>query len=274
MIKLICSDVDGTLLNKQREVDVITKKVFSGLIEKVEVVLASSRMPKALYHIQKDLSITNSPVICYNGALVLKSGDPFSDEKILFSSTLPKEVLYFITKAALRLDLHVSLYHNNTWVASKNDCWTGREINNTKVIPNIIFDDVEKFQQNGMNSAHKMMLMGEGNKIDKIESEIKMNLKVALCRAKETYLEVTPEFTNKSKGLFLLIDSLKQFSHITKEEIMAFGDNYNDFELLKDVKYGIAVGNATKIIKEIAYSITKSNEENGVALYLKDHFKI
>ena len=274
MIKLICSDVDGTLLNKQREVDVITKEVFSRLIEKVEVVLASSRMPKALYHIQKDLSITNSPVICYNGALVLKSGEPFSDEKILFSSTIPGEVLYFITKAALRLDLHVSLYHNNTWVSSKNDFWTAREINNTKVTPDIIFDDVEKFQLDGMKRAHKIMLMGDGNKIDEIENEIKMKLKVSLCRAKETYLEITPEFTNKSKGLFLLVDSLKQFSNIGKDNIMAFGDNHNDFELLKDIKYGIAVGNATKSIKEIAYSITKSNEENGVAWYLKHHFKI
>ncbi|HSN08804.1 MAG TPA: HAD hydrolase family protein, partial [Hanamia sp.] len=91
---------------------------------------------------------------------------------------------------------------------------------------------------------------------------------------KETYLEITPEFTNKSKGLFLLIDSLKQFNHIGKEDIMAFGDNHNDFELLKDIKYGIAVGNATESLKEIAYSVTKSNEENGVAWYLKEYFKI
>jgi Cof subfamily protein (haloacid dehalogenase superfamily) len=274
MIKLICSDVDGTLLNQQREVDVITREVFSALTDKVEVVLASSRMPKALYHIQKDLSITHSPVICYNGALVLKSGDPFSDEKILFSSTIQTESLDFITQSALGLDLHVSLYHNNTWFSSRNDYWTEREINNTKVTPDIIFDEVEKFQQNGMKGAHKIMLMGDGHKIDEIENEIKVKLKVSLCRAKETYLEITPEFTNKSKGLFLLIDSLKQFNHIGKEDIMAFGDNHNDFELLNDIKYGIAVGNATESLKEIAYSVTKSNKENGVAWYLKEHFKI
>ncbi|HSN09315.1 MAG TPA: HAD hydrolase family protein, partial [Hanamia sp.] len=180
MIKLICSDIDGTLLNKQREVDVITREVFSALADKVEVVLASSRMPKALYHIQNDLSITHSPVICYNGALVLKSGDPFSEGKILFSSTIQTEALDFITRSALGLDLHISLYHNNTWIASKNDFWTEREINNTKVTPDIIFDEVEKFKQNGIKCAHKMMLMGDGHKIDEVENEIKGKLKVSL----------------------------------------------------------------------------------------------
>jgi Cof subfamily protein (haloacid dehalogenase superfamily) len=272
MIKLICCDVDGTLLNKRREIDLITKEVFSKLIGKVEIVLASSRMPKALYHIQKDLSITNSPLICFNGALVLKNGETFSEEQVLFSSTIPEKTISDVLKSVQNLDLHVSLYYNNTWFSSGNDFWTAREINNTKVIPDKILDNnVEGFLLNGMKRAHKIMLMGEKNNIDIIESELKLKLRVSFCRSKETYLEITPEFINKSKGLFLLINSLKQFNQISIENIMAFGDNHNDIELLKNVKYGIAVGNATREIKDIAYSITKSNNENGVAYYLK-HF--
>lgn len=275
MIQLICCDVDGTLLNKQKEIDLITKEVFNKLIGKVVFVLASSRMPKALFHIQEELSIEDSPLICYNGALVLKSGNIFSTDQILSSSTIPGETVKGILKLARSLDIHASLYYNNTWVASKNDFWMQREINNTKVSPDAIFDnDKEEVILEHMKNTHKIMLMGDQNKINAMESEPGLQLKVSFCRTKETYLEITPRFTNKSKGLYLLINSTKEFNAIRKENIIAFGDNNNDFELLRDVKYGIAVDNATREIKDIAYDVTKSNIENGVACYLKQFMEV
>ena len=273
MIKLICCDVDGTLLNKEREIDLFTKEVFHNLIGKVEFILASSRMPKALYHIQKDLGIINSPLICYNGALVLSGGSMFSNDQVLFTSTMPRETIEKLVKLAEKAEAHMSIYFNDTWITAKQDFWTEREINNTKVNPNIIFDNYPNdFKLSDITEAHKIMIMGEEKRIDALENEIRKNKKVALCRSKETYLEITPMETNKSKGLYFLLNSIARFSHVTSENIMAFGDNHNDLELLKDVKYGIAVENATSGLKDIAYSITKSNIENGVAHYLKDFF--
>ena len=114
------------------------------------------------------------------------------------------------------------------------------------------------------------MLMGEPDKLDIIQNELALKLKACFCRTKTTYLEITPGSTNKSKALLLLLKSLERFNDIKPENIMAFGDNHNDLELLQTVKYGIAVGNAVQEIKDIAYAVAKSNVEHGVANYLKE----
>ncbi|RYE21342.1 MAG: HAD family phosphatase, partial [Sphingobacteriaceae bacterium] len=94
MVKLICTDVDGTLLNKQREVDDFTVKVFAQLDKSIQIIPASSRMPKALWHIQKTLNIEHMPLICYNGALVLSSGKVFTAEKVIASITIPAKTVF------------------------------------------------------------------------------------------------------------------------------------------------------------------------------------
>jgi Cof subfamily protein (haloacid dehalogenase superfamily) len=271
MIKLICSDVDGTLLNKQREIDPVTRQILSSLREKMEIVLASSRMPKALYHLQKDLSIESAPLICYNGALVLRNGDVFSNDNILYSSAIAEEEVKAVAALARDQDIHASIFYNDTWISLKNDSWTEREITNTKAKPDIIFHnsrDEEMYSY--IHKAHKIMLMGEPDKLDIIQNELTLKLKACFCRTKTTYLEITPGSTNKSKALLLLLKSLERFNDIKPENIMAFGDNHNDLELLQTVKYGIAVGNAVQEIKDIAYAVAKSNIEHGVANYLKE----
>ena len=51
---------------------------------------------------------------------------------------------------------------------------------------------------------------------------------------------------------------------------MAFGDDYNDFEIIKECGVGVAMGNAEEAIKEVAEYITATNEEDGVAKFLEE----
>ncbi len=64
--KLICSDIDGTLLNKDRELSTKTIEVIKDMTP-MPFILISSRMPQAIEHLQKELDITHLPLICYNG---------------------------------------------------------------------------------------------------------------------------------------------------------------------------------------------------------------
>jgi len=275
MVKLICTDVDGTLLNKQREIDEYTIKVFAQLNKNIQVVLASSRMPKALWHLQKTLSIEQMPLICYNGALMLSSGETFDSEKALFSVTIPGKNVHEIINQAKINQVHISIYQNNAWLASEMDFYAQREINNTRVHPDGLLTDFSDEELNSFieNGAHKIMLMGKPELIDLIEKSLRTSPDVSVWRSKDIYLEITPS-TNKSEGLAVLLKKLSNYADITLDEVMAFGDNYNDKELIQNVKYGIAVGNSVQEIKEIAYAVTKPNTEHGVAYYLNTFFDL
>jgi len=274
MVKLICTDIDGTLLNKNREVDAYTVKVFKQLAGKFEIILASSRMPKALFYIQNELDIEEMPLICYNGALILSRGETFDNYKIIDSITILPEITHSVIELAESQNVHISIFYNNTWIASEMDLWTEREMNNTRVKPDLILSDLSKKEKEKKRTyaAHKIMLMGASYQIDSIEEALVSKPTVAICRSKDTYLEITPIGTDKSKGLQILLNKVNHYREIKMENIMAFGDNYNDFELLKDVKYGIAVANGQQKIKDIAYAVTKSNYDNGVAFYLDETF--
>lgn len=273
MVKLICTDVDGTLLNKQREVDNFTIKVFAQLDKSIRIILASSRMPKALWPIQKTLNIENMPLICYNGALVLSSGFGFDAEKIIASVTIPAKTVSGLIGLARLHNVHISIFYNNTWLASAIDFYAQREINNTQVRPDGLLSDLSEEELNRFieQGAHKIMLMGEPELIDILEQSLSTNTAVAIWRSKDIYLEITPP-TNKSEGLVTLLKNLPEYAAITPENVMAFGDGYNDLELISSVKFGIAVANGVPAIQKMAYAVTKSNIEHGVAYYLDASF--
>lgn len=273
MVKLICTDVDGTLLNKQRQVDDFTIKVFAQLNKSIQIILASSRMPKALWHIQKTLSIEQMPLICYNGALVLSSGEVFDAAKVIASTTIPAKTVFELIGLARLHNVHISIFYNNTWLASALDFYAQREINNTQVEPDGLLGDLSTEELNTFiaKGAHKIMLMGNPDLINLVEQSLNADPEVAVWRSKDIYLEITPP-TNKSEGLNILLNSFPEYADINLEQAMAFGDGYNDLELLSNVKFGIAVANSVPAIKDIAYAVTKSNIENGVAYYVDAFF--
>ena len=65
--KLVCTDIDGTLLNKDRELSSKTIEIIKETKEKHPVILIYSRMPKAMTHLQNELDILENPFIAYNG---------------------------------------------------------------------------------------------------------------------------------------------------------------------------------------------------------------
>src|SRR5690606_14719227 len=129
--KIVFSDIDGTLLNKERELSQVTIKAIKRLKDKVPFILISARMPAAMRHLQKQLEIGNLPIICYNGGLMI------ADEKIVQSTIIPLNILEDLVNRNKEFDCHLSLYHNDEWYVPQVDEWAEMEINNTKIIPEI-----------------------------------------------------------------------------------------------------------------------------------------
>lgn len=266
--KIIFSDIDGTLLNKDRQLSELTKKVIRELQSEVPVVLISSRMPEAMRHLQAELHISHQPLICYNGGLILIENKPVS------STAISLKILKDLHLFNASLKCHLSLYHGEEWYVPAMDKWAQREKNNTRVVPVVLSNDevIKKWKKEN-KGAHKIMCMGEEDHIDRIVEFLSNNFPndLHLYRSKSTYLEVANRKVSKLTAIKVLLE--KHF-HYSLEEVIAFGDNYNDYEMLKAVGKGVAVGNAKPEVLKIANEITHHGKEDGVAKSLQNQFKI
>lgn len=266
--KIVFSDIDGTLLNKDRQLSQLTKEVIQQLQQQVPVVLISSRMPQAMRHLQEELHISHQPIICYNGGLILVDG------KSISSTEIPLETLKKLNDFNKDLDVHLSLYHSEEWYVPQQDQWAAREENNTKVKPEVrSSEEVIQKWETEQKSAHKIMCMGDEDKIDKIVDFLseKFSGQLHLYRSKPTYLEIANKQVSKLTAINLL---LKGHFKLPIEQAIAFGDNHNDFEMLQAAGLGIAVGNAKPEILEIAQEVTHAGHEDGVAISLKKIFRL
>ena len=267
-IQLICSDIDGTLLDKDRELSKKTSAVFQQLSTKFPIVLISSRMPKSLRLLQQALGIENHPLIAYNGSLVR------TEKETIWSQEIPLDVLAamvdFVEKQQNKI--HLSLYYSDEWWVPRQDYWAKREAHNTKVIPAIrpLSATLEDWRKRKI-SAHKVMCMGEAIDIERMYAFLSENFAqdVHAYRSKDTYIEVSHKMQDKASALELLLQ--KKYPTIGLANVVAFGDNYNDATLLEKSGWGVAVANAKKEILNLASYQTESNINDGVALFLEKH---
>ena len=161
--------------------------------------------------------------------------------------------------------LHLSLLYGEEWHTPKEDYFALREIENTKVVPS--WTDpllvIERWKGNS-HGAHKVMCMGDAAKIDTLYQTLlqRLGTQLHLYRSKDTYLEIAPKPISKATGLKKILD---HGYAIEMNEVVAFGDGYNDVDLLQQVGWGVAVENAFPEVKAVANEITKHHKEDGVA---------
>lgn len=264
--KLVCTDIDGTLLNKDRELsEAIINEVER--ILPIPFVLISSRMPKAMRHLQQQLKNTTTPIIAYNGGLIL------DNDTVLESTFINNDVLEIIINQCAQTSIHLSLYFADEWYVPSFDYWAKREANNTKVLPEIKsnIDVLAKWEKEG-KGAHKIMCMGEKSEIDTLYNSLekKYSHEIMLYRSKPTYIEISHKSISKKTAIEVLLKHC--YSEILIDNVVAFGDNYNDIEMLKAVGYGIAVKNAQNEVLQISNKVTDTNKNDGVAKALQELF--
>lgn len=264
----ICTDIDGTLLNKERELSVRTIQELKRIKDTAPVILISSRMPKAMRHLQKELGIEHLPLIAYNGGLILDG------ENVLESTDIPVPIISEVVTGCKNTSIHLSLYHNDEWFVPEMDYWANREANNTKVIPVVrSLEDTLLDWETSNKGAHKIMCMGEEPEISALFNalETKFPNELSLYRSKPTYIEIANKKISKETAIYKLLQ--ERYPNQKIEHVIAFGDNYNDIEMLKAVGMGVAVRNSKAEVLDIANDVTESNIDDGVALAIQKYFR-
>ncbi|NHF61359.1 HAD family phosphatase [Flavobacteriaceae bacterium TP-CH-4] len=261
--KILCSDLDGTLLATKSDVSAFAISEIRRIKGRMRIILVSARMPKAMRYIQQDLGITKEPLICYNGAYILHQ------TRELASVEIGLEHLLKIDELAYTLKIDMGLYHKDEWYVPKNSERVQKEIRYTKSAP--VFKNIQATLSDWSRrdiGAHKVMLMGTKDSSDTIFTQLEASLgdHLHLYRSNDTLIEIVPRSVSKRSAIEFLLRSDESLS-----EVIAFGDNYNDIEMLQAVGCGVAVENAREEVKQVAQRLTARNTEDGVAHFIKTH---
>lgn len=263
-VKMIFSDIDGTLLTSYHKISRKTHEAIQTCSKKkIPFILVSARMPGAIIPLQAELNI-HDPIVCYGGALVYRKPVPDDlDCPMLNIYMDSKLVLNIYSTICKRFpDICFSAYSLNEWlVPEPGNKWIVQE-ENIAGTPARPF----KFSSEGNMRINKILCMGAPAAIDSLNDYLKKeNTAASIYKSKPTYLEITDQKANKAAALELLIN---QF-HIGRDETIAFGDNFNDLEMLHFAGTGIAMANAPDAVKSSADFITDSNDQDGIVKALK-----
>lgn len=259
--KIVFSDIDGTFIRTDHSLSEKHAAAVRKLLEqKIPFVLVSARMPEAIYPITRSIDV-KTPVISYSGALVLTR-----DENVLYSKTLDeKSARSVITEIEKLWGDRVSLnyYAGREWYVESIDARIQRESDTTTVTPKIA--RFNTLPSSGI-LPHKILVMSEppfGEEMEKILGEEFPQLNVV--RSSNHLLEIMARGVTKATG----IESMLQHYGISKDDAIAFGDNYNDREMLQYVGLSVAMGNSPDDIKSLATEVTDSNNDDGIYNFLR-----
>lgn len=261
--KLLVLDVDGTLLNDERE---ISKRTLAALLKVqqmgVRIVLASGRPTYGLMPLAKTLELGNYGgfVLSYNGCQIIKA----QNGEILFERRINPEMLPYLEKKARKNGFAIFTYHDDTLITDSPDN-ENEYIKNEALLNNLKIIREDEFSTAIDFAPCKCMLVSDKEKaLIGLEQHWEKRLAGTLdaFRSEPYFLEVVPCGVNKANTLGALLEHLG----VTREEVIAVGDGVCDVTMLQLAGMGVAMGHSQDSVKVCADYVTASNEEDGVAL--------
>ena len=270
-IKLILSDIDGTILDNNHQVDAHLRDTITELKkESIPFVLASARSPHGMFPIAQELNLGANPIACYNGALIVEGNK--EHYQTLIEHGLSKADVKKIVALIKKQFPHISInfYSGGDWIVEEIDQWVQIEADITKESP-----DIRNFDTLLTDDAipiHKLLLIANAQAIQEFFTYLKrVNFEDAyFYLSKDNYLEVTSQSVSKENALL----EIAKYYDISLSQTMAIGDNYNDIPMLKLAGLGVAMANAPQAVKNEADIETVSNNDNGVSKVIEDYVLI
>ena len=263
-IKLIAVDIDGTLLNSKREVTpAVAKAVKNARQAGVKVVIATGRPIAGVETLLEELDLRhpNDYVITFNGGLVqdTSTGDQIIREPMSYEDYMELQLL------SRQLNIHFhAITKEGIYTANRN---IGRyTVHEASLVHMPLY--YRTTEEMADKEIIKMMMIDEPEVLDEAITRIPKELynRFTIVKSTPFYLEFMPKTVSKGAAVLHLADKLG----LSKDELMAIGDEENDRAMLEVVGNPVVMGNGTPAIKKIAKYITKSNDEDGVAYAIRE----
>ncbi len=261
--KLIALDIDGTLLNSKKE---LTPRTRYALIEAQKlgkrVIIASGRHQIGIYPLASDLMLDK-----FGGYIMAFGGGKIIDcttDKTIVSKTFPQEYIPDIVSVLQESNLTMMTYDDSKIYAyGKINDYTYVERDIIKAEMSFVDDFVGAIRFD----INKILVAGEPIEVDKYEQKLKERYDglLDIYKSAPYFLEIMPFGVSKGSMLPALLDKLK----LSRDELIAFGDNYNDMTMIGYAGLGVAMENGEEEVKKIANYVCESNDDDGVAKTLE-----
>ncbi|GCE08107.1 Cof-type HAD-IIB family hydrolase [Dictyobacter aurantiacus] len=254
MYRLLAIDLDGTLLDPShritpRTLDVLQRAMASGMY----VVIATGRVPYSVHAVLQDLTI-NAPMITSNGATIFDT----RTNTIVAQQLVPEQYILSVLDAARGLDLQFC-YYTHDYLYAEQVLYTGQNWYLADVPVRAVADITEVYPQ----PCIKIGAYGEAKTLREKRRELERRFagQLYITQTADRWLEFMHPGVSKANALSMIARQLD----VRPEEIIAFGDNHNDLEMLRFAGLGIAMGNAHAEVQAVADYVTLTNYEDGVA---------
>lgn len=244
---VIFFDIDGTLLDHEKQLPLSTKKAVKQLKEAGHIVaIATGRAPFMYEDLRKELSIDT--YVSYNGSYVVVEG------KEIFTNPLDIPSLEKMTADGLARN-HPIVYMDATDMKANvpEHAYINESIATLK-IKHFPTHDPAYYQ--GRDIYQSLFFCTEGEEVYYQEKYPSFDF----VRWHPLSVDVLPKGGSKANGIKYVLEALR----ISEANQYAFGDGLNDIEMLRSIPNSVAMGNAVEEVKEVAKYVTKDVSDDGI----------
>lgn len=270
MYRMVVSDLDGTLLNSQKQVsDGNAQAIMKLKDHKAVFVMATGRSDVMTRAYTKQLKNVDIVIGC-DGAVIrnIRTGE------ILYENHLSRETCHKTFEICQKYDLQYYVFAKDELVSDdpENERFLihqkfNQTVEEDEQIPMQIVDDLNEYVKDHI--VYKIVASHNDTKyLDEVAEVIKKETDADAIRSGKRVLAVKARGVSKAEA----IKKLAQILEVSIEDIIAFGDEVNDIEMLKLAGLGIAMENADDVVKEAADRIAGNNDQDGVGKELEKIF--
>jgi Cof subfamily protein (haloacid dehalogenase superfamily) len=251
IIKLVVSDIDGTIVHEDLEVQEhillgLEKAISSG----IRITLASGRNRREMHWYLSKLRLME-PYIAMGGAF---AEDPRNDH-VIFYKTLDIDFLDFILSLGRKLELGIMVEYPDEVFYEGGKQNTGLTNRLTSPIQHLSCREL----QSGL-APGKVILIGENDQLTEAENRLAgFSSLVDFARSRPSILDITAQNSNKGEALRVI----SEYMDIPTNQIAVIGDGLNDVSLFEYAGLSIAMGNGNELLKSRADWIAPHFQEDG-----------
>lgn len=274
MQKLYITDLDHTFLHSSQRVSEFSKKIWNEKVNHALLSVATARSFSKTDEFLKGLHL-KVPLILLDGAMIATS-----DKKLIDVKTLSRELSSSIIQESNQFEIQPFIISLNDHKSLEETFAIPPLLNNYQsylIEHNYATDKRLSFKKriDGVDDTLKIVYMGEESQLRPLSEHLK--------RVFKEHIEVKLSPENYMKCYFLTIlhplgdkadalNTLHEYLNYQAEDTTVFGDSINDINMFKVAGTSVAVSNALKEVKDVAdIVLKKSNDEDGVAYYLKEN---
>ena len=266
---LIALDLDGTLLTDKKEISPRTKQTVQQTIdERHVVVIATGRPHRASIDYYHALGL-DTPMVNFNGALI---HHPTDNKWDALHNPMPIRTAHKIVDACYDMGVH------NILAEVMDDVYLDQYDEKIIEIFQATQDDppftIGNLKNQLTEDPTSILIHPKEEHIAQLRSHLD-DYHAELIEHRKwgapwNIIEIVKKGMNKAVGL----QKIAHYFDIPKERIIAFGDEDNDLEMIDYAGVGVAMGNAINELKAVAKHVTKTNEQDGIGLFLEEYLNL